>query len=275
MDLCRRGARVIMACRDLDKAEEAAKQIRGRLDNIENAGQISIKHIDLSSLASVRNCAQEILRDEPNIHLLINNAGVMMCPYQLTEDGYEYQFATNHLGHFLFTLLLLPRILNSAPARIVILSSLAHWFGSFNFDDINMEKNYHTLKAYARSKLSNVLFSNELAKKLKGVTVYSVHPGIVDTELDRHLDETIFAGTRAFVRSFQCLYMKTVKQGSQTTLYCALDEKTATETGLYYSDCEAALTSSKATDPKLAKKLWDVSLEMVHWDHNVDPFKKG
>ncbi|XP_039288381.1 retinol dehydrogenase 12-like isoform X2 [Nilaparvata lugens] len=238
MDLCRRGARVVMACRNLDKAEEAAKQIRDRLEHNQNAGKISIKHLDLSSLSSVRTCAGEILREEPCIHLLINNAGVMMCPHQLTEDGYEYQLATNHLGHFLFTLLLLPRILNSAPARVVNLSSMAHLIDT-------------------------------------GVTVYSVHPGIVDTELDRHFDATIFSGSKAFLRSFGCLYKKTVKQGAQTTLYCALDEKTANETGLYYSDCEAAVTSPKATDPKLAKQLWDLSLQMVHWDHNTDPFKQG
>ncbi|XP_039288383.1 retinol dehydrogenase 12-like isoform X3 [Nilaparvata lugens] len=264
-----------MACRNLDKAEEAAKQIRDRLEHNQNAGKISIKHLDLSSLSSVRTCAGEILREEPCIHLLINNAGVMMCPHQLTEDGYEYQLATNHLGHFLFTLLLLPRILNSAPARVVNLSSMAHLIGSFDFDNINKKQN--SLLAYARSKLSNILFSNELARRLKdtGVTVYSVHPGIVDTELDRHFDATIFSGSKAFLRSFGCLYKKTVKQGAQTTLYCALDEKTANETGLYYSDCEAAVTSPKATDPKLAKQLWDLSLQMVHWDHNTDPFKQG
>ncbi|XP_039288387.1 retinol dehydrogenase 13 isoform X6 [Nilaparvata lugens] len=238
LDLSRRGARVIMACRNLEKAEEAANDIRKTLEGVENVGELSIKHLDLSSLSSVRKCAEQLLKEETNIHLLINNAGVMMCPRQLTEDGYEMQFATNHLGHFLLTLILLPRILNSAPARIVNVSSIAHKFGT-------------------------------------GVTVYSLHPGVVDTDLDRHLDSAFFPGSRWFYRTFGNMFKKSSEQGAQTTLYCAVDESTANQTGLYYDDCVAVRPTGKANDPEQARKLWDISIEMVHWDKNRDPFQKG
>ncbi|XP_039288385.1 retinol dehydrogenase 12 isoform X2 [Nilaparvata lugens] len=274
---CNTGARVIMACRNLEKAEEAANDIRKTLEGVENVGELSIKHLDLSSLSSVRKCAEQLLKEETNIHLLINNAGVMMCPRQLTEDGYEMQFATNHLGHFLLTLILLPRILNSAPARIVNVSSIAHKFGSLHSKDINLEKSYQPVIAYGRSKLCNILFTKELAKRLEGtgVTVYSLHPGVVDTDLDRHLDSAFFPGSRWFYRTFGNMFKKSSEQGAQTTLYCAVDESTANQTGLYYDDCVAVRPTGKANDPEQARKLWDISIEMVHWDKNRDPFQKG
>lgn len=118
-----------MACRNVKKAEEAREKILKELEKADNSnkiGQIKVKHLDLTSLASVRQCAKELLDEEFKIHLLINNGGVYGCPYALTEDGYETQLATNHLGHYLFTLLLLPRIIRSAPARIVNVSSSLH-----------------------------------------------------------------------------------------------------------------------------------------------------
>lgn len=120
------GARVIMACRNLDKAEEAAKDIRVRCKDELNTGEIVTAELNLSSLKSVKDCAQKLNQSEDRIDLLINNAGIMVCPETRTEDGYELQFQTNHLGHFLLTVLLLPKIINSAPARIVNVSSLAH-----------------------------------------------------------------------------------------------------------------------------------------------------
>ncbi|XP_054272940.1 retinol dehydrogenase 11-like [Macrosteles quadrilineatus] len=279
LDLYLRGARVVMACRDVSKAETAREWVLQQSKDKEGAGEISVCHLDLSSLNSVRQCAQKILDEEKNIHLLINNAGVMMCPRSVTEDGYELQFATNHLGHFLFTLILLPKIISSAPARIVNVASMAHILcRSMYFDDINMENCgfYTPQKSYARSKMANILFTRELARRLKdtGVTAYSLHPGVVDTELSRHLDKTIFPGARWFFHNFGGMFMKSPLQGAQTTLYCALEESLAQESGLYYDDCQVAKTTSMGRDDELAKKLWDVSLDMVKYSP-PPPFGKS
>lgn len=120
------GCRVIMACRNIEKGEEAKNEILKELENEDKIGVLIVKELDLSSLKSVRKCAEEILKEEPRIDILINNAGIFCPPHGVTEDGYELQLATNHLGHFLFTLLLLPKIIRSAPARIVNVSSHAH-----------------------------------------------------------------------------------------------------------------------------------------------------
>lgn len=278
LDLYKRGARVILACRDIKKAELAVEFINQECTSLtaDQLGELKVVHLDLSSLSSVRKCAEQILKEENHVHILINNAGVMMCPRTLTEDGYELQFATNHLGHFLFTMLLLPRILRSAPARIVNVASTAHVTGnSMSFDDINLEKSYSSLRAYGRSKLANILFTRELAKKLKGtnVTCYSLHPGVVDTELSRHFDQTVFPGMKWFYQNCGKIFMKTPEQGAQTTLYCAVDETLANESGEYYDDCQKVTPSQLAQNDELAKELWDVSVEMVKLG-SYNPFGK-
>ncbi|RZF45182.1 hypothetical protein LSTR_LSTR009953 [Laodelphax striatellus] len=262
----RLGARVIMACRDLKRAEEAALEIKEELKDEQNIGEVVIKKLDLNSFNSIRACAQDILATEQKIHLLVNNAGVMMCPQGKTEDGFETQFGVNHLGHFLFTLLLLPKIIDSQPARIVNLSSVAHQRGYIKFDDLNWEKRpYSALAAYQQSKLANILFTKELAERLqdKGVNVYAVHPGVVKTELGRHLDEVYFTGARTLARTLGYFLLKTPEQGAQTTLYCALSEQAANETGLYYSDCHVKEPAPQAKDMEKAKRLWKESMEMV------------
>lgn len=260
----RLGAKVILACRDVKKAEQAVSEITAEVQG-DGLGQLIIEELDLASFASIKRCAKSILQKETKIHLLVNNAGVMTCPKGKTQDGFETQFGINHLGHFLFTLLLLPRIRSSAPARIVIVSSLAHVFGSIDFKDINHDKSYSPAIAYSQSKLANVLFSKELSRKLEGtgVHVYSLHPGIVRTELTRTLDQVYFPGMWFLGRIFLYPWVKNPKQGAQTTLYCSIDEKTEAETGLYYSDCKVKEPSSLARDPELAKKLWETSIEMV------------
>ncbi|PNF13961.1 Retinol dehydrogenase 12 [Cryptotermes secundus] len=265
LDFVKRGARVVMACRSVDKAEAAAKEIRDVTRDVQGAGTVRVVRLDLGSLASVRQCAQELLKTEDRIHLLINNAGIMACPQGKTEDGFETQFGVNHLGHFLFTCLLLPRIIRSAPARIVIVSSYAHVFGTMHFDDPYLEKSYSPSKAYAQSKLANVLFCNELARRLQGtgVTTYSLHPGIVKTELFRHTSDSYFRGVRAILNGVGALFFKTAEEGAQTTIYCAVDEKLADKTGLYYSDCKRKRASAKARDPEAARKLWSLSAELV------------
>uniref|UniRef100_A0A1B6MDC8 Uncharacterized protein n=2 Tax=Graphocephala atropunctata TaxID=36148 RepID=A0A1B6MDC8_9HEMI len=273
LDLYSRGARVVMACRNVEKAEEARDWVIEQRTGQEGLGQLSVCHLDLSSLASVQKCAEKLLDEENHIHILINNAGIMMCPRSLTEDGYELQFATNHLGHFLFTLILLPKIISSAPSKIINVSSEAHkWCKSLYLDDINLEKSYNPQTSYFRSKAANILFSRELTRRLEGtgVSVYSVHPGAVDTELLRHLDSV----TWRVLRYFANFFMKTPEQGAQTTIYCAVDEKAAKETGLYYGDCAVATTTTMTQDDGLAKQLWDVSLDMVKFTP-AEPFGKS
>ena len=180
-DLAKRGARVIICCRDMTKAEAAAKDIR------EESGSslVQVQQLDLASFKSIRKCAQELLENEDKIDYLINNAGVMMCPQWKTEDGLEMQMGTNHFGHFLFTELVLPLVRKSAASgthpRIVIVSSSAHEWApnGINWDDIHNEKNYDPKEVYGQSKLANILHAKELARKLEntGISVYVLHPG--------------------------------------------------------------------------------------------------
>ena len=177
---------MILACRGVERGETAAVEVRERSRN-EN---VMFRQLDLASCTSVRSFATRVLTEEDEIHILINNAGVMMTPYQLTEDGFETQFGVNHLGHFLLTLLLLERIKKSAPSRIINVSSYAHVFGKLDFEDMMWAKTrYNSMLAYGRSKLANVMFSRELAKRLvgSGVTVCSLHPGTIRTELSRYM----------------------------------------------------------------------------------------
>ena len=189
IDLAGRNARVILACRSVEKGEKAAVEVREKSGN----DDVVFRQLDLASLASVRQFAATVLEEEPRIDILINNAGVMACPYSKTEDGFEMQFAVNHLAHFLLTNLLLDRLKEAPSARIVTVSSLMHVLGKINFDDINSEKSYDPWRAYNQSKLANILFTRSLSRHLAftNVTANALHPGAIATELQRHL--TIFS----------------------------------------------------------------------------------
>ncbi|KAM4572377.1 retinol dehydrogenase 13-like [Odontesthes bonariensis] len=260
VDLAKRGARIILACRDMDRANKAAQDVRKRSGN----DNVIVKKLDLASLESVRHFAKDILANEQRLDVLINNAGVMSCPQWKTEDGFEMQFGVNHLGHFLLTNCLLDLIKKSAPSRIVNVSSLAHERGQIYFDDINQEKDYRPWKSYAQSKLANVLFTRELSKRLQGtgVATYSLHPGIIRTELGRHFWPNIPLWKRVVYTPLSFL-IKSPKEGAQTTIYCAVDENLQNESGLYYSDCAPKATAPQALDDEAAKKLWDLSASMV------------
>lgn len=266
-DLYRRGGRVILACRDLRKAEEASFEIRHCCRN-QNAGEIVVTQLDLASFSSIRNCASKTALNEKHIDLLINNAGIMLSPYAKTKDNFEIHFGVNHLGHFMLTLLLFPIIRNSEAARIVNVSSLAYILGEIDFNDLNWEhKPYNSLKAYQQSKLANVLFSKELVSRLKranvqNVNIFAVHPGImIRTSLGRHLKET-----NAFSHLLwnSCLWlMKSPEQGAQTTIYCAVDEACSEQHKLFYANCGARELAKCARDDDLAKRLWEESVNMT------------
>ncbi|XP_041853723.1 retinol dehydrogenase 13-like [Melanotaenia boesemani] len=260
VDLAKRGARVILACRDMDRANEAAKDVRKRSGNY----NVIVKKLDLASLESVRQLAKDVLASEERLDVLINNAGIMSCPQWKTEDGFEMQFGVNHLGHFLLTNCLLDLLEKSAPSRIVNVSSLAHERGQIYYDDINQENDYHPWKSYGQSKLANVLFTRELANRLQGtgVTTYSLHPGIIRTELARHFWPAIPLWKRVMYTPIVFL-IKSPTAGAQTTIYCAVDESLQNESGLYYSDCARKAVAPQAQDDEDAKKLWDLSASMV------------
>ncbi|XP_067091046.1 retinol dehydrogenase 11-like [Osmerus mordax] len=260
VDLASRGARVILACRDMTRANQAAEDIRQRSGN----GNVIVKKLDLASLQSVRQLAEDILASEERLDILINNAGVMSCPKWQTEDGFEMQFGVNHLGHFLMTNCLLDLLKKSAPSRIVNVSSLAHEKGEIHFDDINLDKDYSPWKSYRQSKLANVLFTRELAKRLKGtrVTTYCLHPGIIHTELGRHFWPTMPLWKRVVYQPLMLL-IKSPTEGAQTSIYCAIEESLNNQSGLYYSDCVPKAVAPQGQDDEAAKKLWELSASMV------------
>ena len=187
VDLAKRNGRVILACRSVERGEKAAVEVRKRSGN----DNVVFRQLDLASLDSVRKFSDKILEEEPRIDILINNAGVMAFPERtLTQDGFEMQFAVNHLGHFLLTNLLLDRIKEAPSARIVILSSSAHQRGKIDFDNLNSERSYSPMTVYGTSKLANILFSRSLMKRLEGtrVTANALHPGVIMTELSKHIN---------------------------------------------------------------------------------------
>ncbi|XP_078136617.1 retinol dehydrogenase 12 [Sander vitreus] len=263
-DLARRGARIVMACRDLERAEEA------RTDILEDTGNenVVIRKLDLSDTKSIRVFAELINKEEKQVNILINNAGVMMCPYSNTADGFEMQLGVNHLGHFLLTYLLLDLIKRSAPSRIVVVASVAHTWTGLQLDDINSERSYDTMKAYGQSKLANVLFARFLAKRLQGtgVSVFSLHPGVVQSDLWRHQHQCIQLAVKIFR-----IFTKTTLEGAQTTIYCAVESGLESQSGGYFSDCAPARCSRAASDDDLAQKLWEISCNMlgISWQSTV------
>jgi len=188
VDLAKRNARVILACRSVEKGEKAAVEVRER----SGSDNIVFQQLDLASLTSVRQFAARILEEEPRLDILINNAGGVGPPHMKTEDGFEMQFGVNHLGHFLLTNLLLDHLKQAPSARIVIVSSTAYKYARFDFDDLNLEKSYDHFRTYANSKLANILFTHSLSKRLKGtnVTANVLHPGYVRTDITRHVFQT-------------------------------------------------------------------------------------
>nr|CAH0112096.1 unnamed protein product [Daphnia galeata] len=259
-ELSQRGAEVVLACRDLNKAEEAADEISKQTGN-----KVTTVKLNLASMKSIRAAAEELGTRHPQIHILINNAGIMTCPQWKTEDGFEMQFGVNHLGSFLWTLLLLDNIKQAAPSRIVNLSSLAHTRGKIYFDDLMLTKNYTPVRAYCQSKLANVLFTQELARRLEGtgVTVLAVHPGVVQTELSRHINESMNSCVDGTLHFFSRYVFKTPEMGAQTSVYCATEESLTELSGHYFSDCTMKKPAKQANDKKKAERLWKMSEELV------------
>ena len=264
IDMAQRGARVIMACRDLKRGEAALNDI------VEETGskKVVLKHLDLASLKSVRKFAEDINKNEPELHVLINNAGLAYPPKQSkTEDGFELTVGVNYLGHFLLTNLLLDLLKRTAPSRIVVVASTVHHqlTKEFRFDNIHSEKFYDKWDAYGQSKLACILFTRELAKRLEGtgVTINSLHPGVMVTELANNFMNPI---GMFFIMVGMRFLAKTNEQGAQTTIHLAVSREVKDVSGLYFSDCEVKEPSKPAQDDGTAKKLWEVSADLVGLD---------
>lgn len=259
IDLARRGAKVYMACRNLVKSTAAAQDVI----NQSGSHDVILNQLDLSSFKSIREFVENF--EERRLDVLINNAGIMACPKTMTKEGIEIQIGVNHFGHFLLTLLLLNKLKKSAPSRILNVSSLAHRFGKIDKGDLLCKKSYSPSEAYARSKLANILFTKELARRLKGtnVTVNALHPGAIYTELQRHIGETYGRLLQPLIHIFGPFLLKTPEEGAQTTIACAVDPDLETISGEYFSNCEISEPSRAANDPELAKWLWKESVKIT------------
>lgn len=246
-ELAARGAHVFIACRSLEKGQVAADEIRKATGN----AQVEVLALDLGDFESVRQCAKAFLAYDLPLHLLINNAGLAGAKGR-TKSGFELAFGTNHLGPFLFTQLLLDRIEQSAPARIVTVASRAHIrVSGIDFDAMTKPTiGKAGLPEYGVSKLANVLFSAELSRRLAGtgVTTYALHPGVVASDVWRELPQPL--------RALAKLFMISVEEGAATTLYCATSADVAVQTGLYYDKCSVKQPSKVGQDEALAADLW-------------------
>jgi NAD(P)-dependent dehydrogenase (short-subunit alcohol dehydrogenase family) len=268
--LAARGATVILACRDQPKAERAAGQIRATVP----AASLQIVPLDLASLASVRAAAAEISAAHPRLDLLINNAGVMLPPYQVTEDGFELTFATNHLGHFALTGLLLDTLAQTPGARIVTVSSVGHHDGTMHFDDLQFASRYDASQAYGQSKLANVLFAYELERRLRGAGAAALslgsHPGVVRTELWRTSSPLIKVLASPRLRLATSWLAMDPDGGALPSLRAATDP--AARGGQYYGPAGwheytgppvLVRSSDRSHDEAAARRLWDVSEQLT------------
>ncbi|GAY41121.1 hypothetical protein CUMW_057030 [Citrus unshiu] len=264
--LALRGVHVIMAVRNM----AAGKDVREAIVKEIPSAKVDAMELDVSSLASVRKFASEYNSQGRPLNILINNAGIMASPFMLSKDNIELQFATNHLGHFLLTHLLLDTMKKTAQkssreGRIVNISSEAHRFAyseGIRFDKINDESAYNSFGAYGQSKLANILHAKELAKHLKedgvNITANSLHPGSIVTNLFRYNGIL-----RGFCNTVGKLVLKNIPQGAATTCYVALHPQVQGVSGEYFSDSNIYKPNSQGQNMELAKKLWDFSMNLV------------
>jgi NAD(P)-dependent dehydrogenase (short-subunit alcohol dehydrogenase family) len=272
--LAAHGARVVGAARDLDKAQRATEVVRSQAAN---GGGLELVELDLANLASVRACTDKLLADGRSFDLIIANAGVMAAPFGTTADGFEIQFGTNHLGHFVLVNRLSPLL--SAGSRVVVVSSAGHRFSDVNLDDPDFERTEYTpFGAYGRSKTANVLFAVEFDRrhKARDVRATAVHPGSIQTELGRHMTAETVQQIIDSINSSQAnaFKWKTVAQGAATSVWAGVVAPADEVGGRFCEDCHVAEIAVSdavarvgvrpyAVDPERAKALWALSELMV------------
>jgi NAD(P)-dependent dehydrogenase (short-subunit alcohol dehydrogenase family) len=250
-ELAAAGAHVIMVARPSPWAESAHREVAA-------AGRADLEWADLSSQAQIRALAARL--SERPISVLINNAGAVFPTRQLSADGIEATFATNHLAYFLLTQLLLPTLKAQVPARIVNVASDAHRRGHIDLGDLQAQKRYRSFRAYSDSKLANVLFTAELARRLvgTGVTANCLHPGVVRSGFARQ-----YGGIKKWVWKLGGLFMISPGEGARTIVYLASSPAVAGVSGQYFQRCHAVEPSRAARDPDLARGLWNASEQLV------------
>ncbi len=258
--LLRAGYRVMITSRNPERGEQAMAEIRERAGE----GEVDCLTLDLASFASIRACAEEVLSRHDRLDLLVNNAGLLLTDRRTTEEGFEMTFGVNHLGHFLLTSLLLPRLRASAPARIVNLASDAHKAArkGLDFDDLQHQARYSGMPVYCESKLANIYFTRELSRRLEGegVTVNAVHPGVVASGFARDGDAK---GVMSWLVSVARPFMISEQKGAATSLYVATSPELEGKSGGYYAKCRPASLSRAAKDDAAAARLWTVSEALI------------
>ncbi|KXZ49023.1 hypothetical protein GPECTOR_23g111 [Gonium pectorale] len=262
--LASQGLSVTIGCRDSAKAGTALQRIREAVPS----ARVDSVALDLADLTSVRDCAKRVLDSGVQYDVWINNAGVMACPKMSTAQGFEYQLGINHLGHFALTTEVLPGLQAAdKPVRIINVASAAHQFGKIDFNDLMRDQKYDAWEAYGQSKLANIMFTYELARRLgpgSKVTANCLHPGVVKTELGRYM---IADGQKTWympllLEGFK-VFMLEPEQGAATSIHLASQPDLASETGKYYVSCRRAVSSNDSYDREVAAKLWERSVELT------------
>jgi len=257
--LAQRGAHIVLACRSEDKTRPVLDELKAQSPS----AKLEFVALDLGDLASVRACATDLLGRAHPIHVLVNNAGLASVRGR-TKDGFELAFGTNHLGHYLLTRLLLEKIQKGAapgtPARIVNVASHSHYSAdTIDFEAVQQtSKSVTGLHEYEVSKLANVLFTKELARRLDAaqVTTYALHPGVIASDIwQRRMPR--------FLSALPRLFMKNTTDGAKTSVYCATSVDVGNHTGRYYADCKEKRPNRAADDAELARTLWDRSAKWV------------
>jgi NAD(P)-dependent dehydrogenase (short-subunit alcohol dehydrogenase family) len=254
-ELAKQGAFIVMVCRNEDKAEAAKKQITKET----TASGVDIVLCDFASQDEIRKAAYEITNRYEQIDVLINNHGFVAGEYNETVEGLEATFGVNHIGYFLFTNLLLDHVKKAPEARIINVASAAHRNGEFDPENLQLKDNYSTWKAYANSKLFNILFTVELANRLKGtgVTANCLHPGVIGSNFGSNAGWLI----RVFWK-IAGPFMKSNREGAETTIYLATSDEVKDVNGAYFKDSKVATPSKAATDKENAERLWELSEQL-------------
>jgi len=252
--LAKMGARLVLVARDPSRAEATLKRLQKVSPGMAHTSCLA----DLSLVAETQRVAREIAAAEPRIDVLLNNAGLICARRQVTAEGYELTFATNHLAYFVLTHGLLARMLGSAPARIVNTASEVHRGAKLDFEDLQSQRGYDGFGAYAKSKLANVLFTNELARRLsgRGVTANSLHPGVVASRFG--LPREGQGGDPSSAR-FLSAHGISPEEGAETIVYLASAADAAKASGQYFNRCQAVTPSREAQDQAVAMRLWEES----------------
>jgi NAD(P)-dependent dehydrogenase (short-subunit alcohol dehydrogenase family) len=270
--LVSKGARVVITARDVPKGRAVAEAIAAST----GSSAVEVEELELGSLASVRAFAARFLARHDRLDVLVNNAGVMACPLARTSDGFEMQFGTNHVGHFLLTCLLAPALRKGAPSRIVSVSSRGHHLAPVDFDDPNFtERPYQKWLSYGQAKTANVLFAVGLERRLgaAGVHANALHPGAIMTELGRHLVPEDIEFLRSRTPPGGTFTLKTVEAGAATSVFAATAPELEGRGGLYLEDCHIAAVNDApdaldgvkgyALDPTNVERLWALSERLV------------